>query len=74
MVGKKKLNEIRATLREIRCPRGRELTNSVEQQLLNLERQHTPKSVEIETLKLLRDGLRAKPKSTSAARKKLRTR
>jgi hypothetical protein len=68
------LSEIRATLREIHGPPGRDLANSIERRLLNLERQHTPKPVEIETLKLLRDGLRTKPKSTSAVRKKLRTR
>jgi hypothetical protein len=74
MIGRKKLNEIRATLRETHGPQGWELANSIEQRLLKLERQHTPKPLEIETLKLLRDGLRAKPKSISAVRKKLRTR
>lgn len=65
MMGKKTLSEIRASIRGACGPSGADLIKSLDARVRKLERRQPPKPVEIETLKLIRDGLRAEPKSVS---------
>ncbi len=74
MIGKQKLSEIRASLRERHEKSGGDLIKSLDERVRRLERRRPPNRVEIETLKLIRDGLRAKPKTAKPATKRARSR
>jgi hypothetical protein len=65
MIGKKTLSAIRADLLEQCAKEGIDAAVWFEKQIRNLESGKSPKPAEIETLKLIRDGLRVetgKPK------------
>jgi len=74
MIGKEKLSEIRASLLERCGTSGEDMIKSLDERVRKLERQQPPNRVEIETLKLIRDGLRVKPKAAKGTRKRARTR
>ena len=63
MIGKKKLSEIRASLLETCGASGEDVIKSLDERVRKRERRQPPNRVEIETLKLIRDGLREKPKT-----------
>ena len=63
MIGKKKLKDVRKSVRDAMSDSAKQLTKS-------LERRRSPQPVEIETLRLIRDGLRKRPKPAKSARKR----
>jgi hypothetical protein len=74
MIGKKSLRRIRASLLDKCADAGIDPARWFDEQIDKLEHGPPPKPTEIETLKLIRDGLRAKPADAKRVRKRIRTR
>jgi hypothetical protein len=74
MMGNKKLSEIRASLLEACAKAGVDPAVWFDEQILKARNGKSPNTIEIETLKLVRDGLRSDVSRKQQARKRLPTR
>jgi hypothetical protein len=74
MIGKKKLKDVRKSVRKRCGPSAADLIKSLDSQIQQGRHGRPLKSVEIETLNMIRDGLRKRRKTTKAAGKRARTR
>ena len=74
MIGKKRLSDVRAGLLEECARSGIAPAHWFNERIERLERSSSPNAMEIETLKLIRDGLRSKPARSKRVRKRAQTR
>jgi hypothetical protein len=74
MIGKKRLSDVRAGLLEECAKSGIAPARWLNERIGRLERRPSPNPVEVETLKLIRDGLRSKSARAKRAVKRGRTR
>ena len=74
MIGKKNLNDIRESVRSASGQAVTDLTKALDNRSQRSEQRQPLKPVEIETLNLIRDGLRKRRNPTKAAGKRVRTR
>jgi hypothetical protein len=74
MIGKKRLADVRAGLLEECTKSGIAPARWFDEQIGRLERSPSPNPLEIETLKLIRDGLRVKPARSKHVRRRARAR
>jgi hypothetical protein len=74
MIGKKSLSGVRAVLLNKCAKSGIDPADWFDEQIRRVERTPSPNQLEIETLRLIRDGLRAKPPRAKRTGKRARTR
>lgn len=74
MIGKKTLREIRVNLLDACAEAGVDPAAWFDEEIRKAKRAKAPNAVEIETLKLVRDGLRAGASGKQRARKRVTTR
>ena len=74
MIGKKRLSDVRARLQKECAKSGIAPARWFNERIERLERSPSPNALEIETLKLIRDGLRSKPARSKRVRRRVRTR
>lgn len=74
MIGKKKLKDVRKSVRDRCAQSATDLKKSLDAQTQRGRHGQTLKPVEIETLNLIRDGLRKRRKTTKAVGKRPHTR